>query len=195
MVNLVNSWVEYSFFFPLVQTYKNRPRKAKNEVARFYGSRCRSLYASTAGLLCSSLLLSAYCCHCGWRCKKASDIVSALAATVRPAVVYWHFPIPSRRGLTRDEIRSRSGSAPDSRTPSWCEWPVVHPPTTSTSNWYDIQRRIKPGFHYPSWRPELTARVDGRPVSITRQHGPCWRVMETGRPSTRAVNSGSKNRA
>jgi len=36
--------------------------------------------------------------------------------------------------------------------------------------------------------PELTARVDGWPVSITRQ--PCWRVMETGHPSTRAVNSG-----
>ena len=50
--------------------------------------------------------------------------------------------------------------------------------------------RVKPGFHYPSWRPELTARVDGWPVSITRQHRPCWRVMETGHPSTRAVNSG-----
>ena len=34
---------------------------------------------------------------------------------------------------------------------------------------------LKPGFHYPSWWPELTARVDGWPVSITRQHGPCWR--------------------
>ena len=40
------------------------------------------------------------------------------------------------------------------------------------------------------------------PVSITRlvetrarHHGPCWRVMETGHPSTRAVNSGSGNRA
>jgi len=43
--------------------------------------------------------------------------------------------------------------------------------------------------------PELTARVDGWPVSITRQHGLCWRVMETGHPSTRAVNSGSGNRA
>ena len=65
--------------------------------------------------------------------------------------------------------------------------------------------------------PELTARVngqvDGWPVSITRQHGPCWRarvstsrvdgpcwrVMETGHPSTwpltLAVNSGSGNRA
>ena len=35
---------------------------------------------------------------------------------------------------------------------------------------------LKPRFHYPSWRPELTARVDGWPVSITRQHGPCWRA-------------------
>ena len=33
--------------------------------------------------------------------------------------------------------------------------------------------------------PELTARVNG----------PSWRVMETGHPSTRAVNSGSGNRA
>ena len=42
---------------------------------------------------------------------------------------------------------------------------------------------VKPGFHYqyPSWRPELTARVDGWSVSITRQLGPL----------TRAVNSGS----
>jgi len=40
-----------------------------------------------------------------------------------------------------------------------------------------------------------TTRVDGWPVSITRQHGLCWWVMETGHPSTRAVNSGSGNRA
>jgi len=53
---------------------------------------------------------------------------------------------------------------------------------------------LKPGFHYPSWRPELTARVDGWPISITRQHGPCWRVMETVTrqlgPSTRVVETG-----
>ena len=53
--------------------------------------------------------------------------------------------------------------------------------------------KLKPGFHYPSSRPELTARVDGWPVSTTRVDGPCWRVMETGHPSTRAVNSGSGN--
>ena len=46
-------------------------------------------------------------------------------------------------------------------------------------------KKLKPGFYYPSWRPELTVRVDGWPVSITRQHGPL----------TRAVNSGSGNRA
>ena len=45
--------------------------------------------------------------------------------------------------------------------------------------------RLKPGFHYQRWRPDLTARVDGWPVSITRQHG----------PSTRPVNSASGNRS
>jgi len=61
---------------------------------------------------------------------------------------------------------------------------------------------LKPGFYYPSWRPELTARVDGWPVSITRQHGPCWRArVSTSRvdvvlmarqlePSTRVVETG-----
>ena len=53
---------------------------------------------------------------------------------------------------------------------------------------------VKPGFHYPSWRPELTARVDGWPVSVTRQHGPCWRArVFTSRvdgPSTRVVETG-----
>jgi len=62
-----------------------------------------------------------------------------------------------------------------------------------------IREGLKPGFHYPSWRPELTARVDGWPVSITRQHGPCWRArVSTSRvdgPSTRPVNSNSGNRA
>ena len=42
--------------------------------------------------------------------------------------------------------------------------------------------------------PELTAWVDGWPVSITRQHGPCWRAcFSTSRvdgPSTRTVNTG-----
>ena len=57
----------------------------------------------------------------------------------------------------------------------------------------DADERLKPGFHYPSWRLELTARVDGWPVSITRQHGPCWRArVSTSRvgPSTPTVNSG-----
>ena len=51
-------------------------------------------------------------------------------------------------------------------------------------------QRVKPGFHYPSWRPELTARVDGWPVSITRQHGPCWRA----RVSTSRVDGPSNLR-
>ena len=52
-----------------------------------------------------------------------------------------------------------------------------------------VADRLKPGFHYPNWRPELTARVGGWPVSITRQYGPCWRArVSTSRvdgPSTR----------
>ena len=39
---------------------------------------------------------------------------------------------------------------------------------------------LKPGFHYPSWRSELTARVDGEWKPVTRQHGPSTRVVETG---------------
>ena len=35
----------------------------------------------------------------------------------------------------------------------------------------DANERFKPGFHYPSWRPELT---------VTRQRGPLTRVVETG---------------
>jgi len=36
---------------------------------------------------------------------------------------------------------------------------------------FESSGALKPGFHYPSWRPESTARVDGWPVSITCQHG------------------------
>jgi len=43
------------------------------------------------------------------------------------------------------------------------------------------QYLVKPGFHYPRWRPELTG---------DRFHGPCWRVIETGHPSTLVVISG-----
>jgi len=57
---------------------------------------------------------------------------------------------------------------------------------------------LKPGFHYKlSWRPELTARIDGPSTRLVETARPStrWRVMETGHPSTRAVNSGSGNRA
>jgi len=40
VANFVKLFMEYSFLFPLVQKYKNRPRKAriivKNNVARFF---------------------------------------------------------------------------------------------------------------------------------------------------------------
>ena len=75
--------------------------------------------------------------------------------------------------------------------------------TAQVIHW--LNQPVKPGFHYPSWRPELTARVDGWRVSTSRvdggpstrlvetrarQHGPCWWVMETGHPSTRVVETG-----
>jgi len=61
---------------------------------------------------------------------------------------------------------------------------------------------LKPGFHYPSSRAELTAGELGC-IFDTRVDGPSWRVSKnvpefTGRqlgPWTRAVNSGSGNRA
>jgi len=59
--------------------------------------------------------------------------------------------------------------------------------------WLLITHQLTSKARFPL--PELTARVNGWPVSITRQHKPCWRVMETGHMSTRAVNSGSVNRA
>jgi len=54
--------------------------------------------------------------------------------------------------------------------------------------------QFKQSFHYPSWRPELTAeltgdrfplpvntgRVDGRVVSTSRVDGPSTRLVETG---------------
>jgi len=55
---------------------------------------------------------------------------------------------------------------------------------------------LKPGFHYRSWRPELTAQIDGWPVSITCQHGPSTRLVKTGlkslqinRSYTRSIHS------
>ena len=64
----------------------------------------------------------------------------------------------------------------------------------------DVNKRVKPGFHYPRWRPELTgdrfslpvitrrarvstSRVDVRPVwpvNSDRYLGPSARVVETG---------------
>ena len=52
-----------------------------------------------------------------------------------------------------------------------------------------VKQWLKPGFHYPSWRPELTARVDGWPVSITRQYGPCWRARISTSRVDGAVNT------
>jgi len=41
--------------------------------------------------------------------------------------------------------------------------------------------------------PVNTGRVDGCAFEThTRQHGPCWQVMETGHPSTQVVETGLK---
>ena len=56
----------------------------------------------------------------------------------------------------------------------------------------DDSRVSKAGFPLA----ELTGRVDGPSTRLVetraRQHGPCWRVMETGHPSTRVVETGLK---
>jgi len=67
----------------------------------------------------------------------------------------------------------------------------------------DAVSRVKPGFHYPSSRSEFTARQLGCSFDTISQLGPSTRVSKnapefTGRQlglSTRAVNSGSGNRA
>ena len=69
---------------------------------------------------------------------------------------------------------------------------LSRPTTTATEN-SESSTTLKPGFHYPSWRPELTARVDGWPVSIIRQHGPfplaeLTARMETGYGNRSPVN-------
>ena len=51
--------------------------------------------------------------------------------------------------------------------------------TWELANIFSSSFYLKSGFHYPSWRPKLTARVDGRPVSSTRQ-------VNTGRVDGRA---------
>jgi len=76
-------------------------------------------------------------------------------------------------------------------------WRMIMMKTCSSSQ-YQPSVCLKPGFHYPSWQPELTAQVDGygpltRVVETetrARQRGPCWRVMKTGHPSTRVVETG-----
>ena len=55
------------------------------------------------------------------------------------------------------------------------------------------------GIYTCALSPVSTTRVDGPSTRLvemrTRQHGPCWGVMETGHPSARAVSSSSGNRA
>ena len=54
-------------------------------------------------------------------------------------------------------------------------------------NHRNCETALKPGFHYLSWRPELTARVDGWPVSM---HYPSTQSVLTGNGHRSPVNSG-----
>jgi len=72
----------------------------------------------------------------------------------------------------------------------------TEPQLPDVHNYYNLLLGLKARFPLA----ELTARVDGWPVSITRQHGPCWRAHDStsrvdlasgnAHPSTPAVNSG-----
>jgi len=73
----------------------------------------------------------------------------------------------------------------------WCFGPSVW--DGSSDRLHQKAMSLKPGFHYPSWRPELTARVDGWPVSITRT--PVNSASGNARPSTRPVLTGNGNRS
>jgi len=54
----------------------------------------------------------------------------------------------------------------------------------------------KARFPLPELTARVTARVDGWPVSITRQHGPCWwATVSTSKPSWWAVLTGNGNRS
>ena len=51
-------------------------------------------------------------------------------------------------------------------------------------------------LHLHHLSPVSTTWVDGWPVSITCQHGPCWRVcVSNAHPSTRPVLTGNGNRS
>ena len=87
----------------------------------------------------------------------------------------------------------QAAADPQTKPSKWsCEFACGLLSSTSTIPIYKCESlmsssvRVKPGFHYLSWRPELTV-----PVSITRQHGPCWRArVSTIAESTRIVETG-----
>jgi len=87
------TFVEYSFLFPLVQKYKNRPRKArvkvKNKVARFYGSRC----------MCVCVFIGCFEFGCHYQCNLRNDLLCAK----------WYVEVCS---LCRDILYSKSTLLP-----------------------------------------------------------------------------------
>jgi len=71
------------------------------------------------------------------------------------------------RAPNRTTWRTLTGTATSPTSSDWWWW-----------WWYFAavlyRTAIRPKARFPL--TELTARVDGWPVSITRQHGPCWRA-------------------
>ena len=76
-------------------------------------------------------------------------------------------------------------------------WPLSH--SKKDSHLCQEWNTVKPGFHYPSWWPELTGDRFPLPVNTGRVDRSAFPLAKlTARvdgPSTRAVNSGSGNRA
>ena len=114
------------------------------------------------------------------------------------------FPRESVRSWRKDEVQWMFSALVVSRKSIWLQklqstsiTPVEFPPLSSLLS----PSPVWEGQWWDGVRVDglSTSRVDGPSTRLvetrTRQHAQCWWVMETSHPSTRAVNSGSGNRA
>jgi len=76
-----------------------------------------------------------------------------------------HLHYSARRAVSKSSI-SRWQHLLSATTSPLC-LPITNKVDANTS----LCILLKPGFHYPSWRPELTARVDGFHYPSTRARG------------------------
>ena len=101
-----------------------------------------------------------------------------------------------RRTVQRRDVSARSQASSTRATQTDTRLDLSPVSTTRFDRWPVSITRL----HEPCWLARVsTSRVDGPSTRLVetraRQHGPCWRVMETGHPSTRVVNSGRGNRS